>query len=232
MTTIKINTTPDWWPYEEWKEYIYPPEEFDEVFAVFGNSDYKGVTNASWYKAVVAYQEENDVDFMSALKILFPNKRFEHVPIRGSVQREWQDVVYDATSVCDFDAESFADFYFGYVTEIRTDDLVEYVSDSVFWEHEHDGDLKKFLCDLMWVEDEDVVIYKDGEVIFGQEFLDEAERKWNRMLWDTLRSHLGHRVEIAVYGDVDNPASVTLEDIDTGSVILDAGIYTLKPRED
>ena len=44
----------------------------------------------------------------------------------------------------------------------------------------------------------------------------------DNLLWDTLREHLGHKVEIAVYGDVDDPASVTLEDLDTGTVILDA----------
>ena len=54
----------------------------------------------------------------------------------------------------------------------------------------------------------------------------------DNVLWDLLREHLGHKVEIAVYGDVDNPASVTLEDLDTGAVILDAGIYTLCARED
>ena len=52
------------------------------------------------------------------------------------------------------------------------------------------------------------------------------------VLWDILKEHFGHKVEIAIYGDVDNPASITLEDIDTNEVILDAGIYTLCARED
>ena len=52
------------------------------------------------------------------------------------------------------------------------------------------------------------------------------------VLWDILKEHFGHKVEIAIYGDIDNPASITLEDIDINEVILDAGIYTLCARED
>lgn len=55
---------------------------------------------------------------------------------------------------------------------------------------------------------------------------------YNNLLWNTLRGHFGHRVEIAIYGDIDNPASITLEDMDTNEVILDAGINTICGRED
>lgn len=54
----------------------------------------------------------------------------------------------------------------------------------------------------------------------------------NMLLWNLLKDHLGHKVEIAIYGDPESPVSVTLEDLDTGSVILDAEIYTLTPRDD
>ena len=54
----------------------------------------------------------------------------------------------------------------------------------------------------------------------------------NDLLWNTLKNHFGHKVEIAVYGDIDNPASVTLEDLDTNEVILDAEIYTICGRDD
>ena len=52
------------------------------------------------------------------------------------------------------------------------------------------------------------------------------------LLWDILRRHAGHKVEIAIYGDWNNPDSVTLEDMDTNEIILDAGIYTICARED
>ena len=55
---------------------------------------------------------------------------------------------------------------------------------------------------------------------------------YDTLLWDILREHHGHHVEIAVYGDFDSPACVTLEDMDTNEVILDASIYTLCARED
>lgn len=44
-------------------------------------------------------------------------------------------------------------------------------------------------------------------------------------LRDLLYKHAGHRVEIAVYGDWDNPQDVCLEDLDTNEVILDAELY-------
>lgn len=56
--------------------------------------------------------------------------------------------------------------------------------------------------------------------------------KFNELLWNILKDHAGHRVEIAIYGDADDPASVTLEDMDTDTVILDAGMYTICARED
>ena len=57
-------------------------------------------------------------------------------------------------------------------------------------------------------------------------------KEWNELLWNILREHFGHKVEIAIYGDIDNPASVTLEDLVTNEVILDAGIDTLCVRSD
>ena len=50
------------------------------------------------------------------------------------------------------------------------------------------------------------------------------------LLWDTLKSHMGHEVEIAAYGDIDDPVSICLEDLDTNEVILDAELYTLAAR--
>ena len=54
----------------------------------------------------------------------------------------------------------------------------------------------------------------------------------NKLLWNILKDHWGHKVEIAVYGDPEDPESVTLEDMDTDEVILDAEIYTICARED
>jgi hypothetical protein len=54
----------------------------------------------------------------------------------------------------------------------------------------------------------------------------------NTWLWNILKEHFGHKVEIACYGDVNNPYSITLEDMDTNEIILDAELYTICPRED
>ena len=52
------------------------------------------------------------------------------------------------------------------------------------------------------------------------------------LLAERLLSHLGHRVQIALYGDPDDPICVTLEDLDTNEIVLDSEIYTLVPRKD
>lgn len=54
----------------------------------------------------------------------------------------------------------------------------------------------------------------------------------NLALWNLLKGHLGHRVEIAVYGDPESPTDVVLEDMDTNEVILDSELYTLQERND
>ena len=70
---------------------------------------------------------------------------------------------------------------------------------------------------------------------FGWEDVTEYvkhEETPDEILWNLLKKHLGHTVEIAAYGDPDDPASITLEDMDTNEVILDAGLYTICGRED
>ena len=54
----------------------------------------------------------------------------------------------------------------------------------------------------------------------------------DKELWNILREHFGHNVQIAIYGDIDSPASITLEDMDTNEIILDAELYTICQRSD
>ena len=54
----------------------------------------------------------------------------------------------------------------------------------------------------------------------------------NMILWNELKKHRGHKVDIVSYGDWDNPANVCLECEDCGEVVLGAGIYTLCARKD
>ena len=58
------------------------------------------------------------------------------------------------------------------------------------------------------------------------------ETDYDKLLWNILKEHYGHKVEIAIYGNVDDPANICLEDMDTNEIILDAGIYTICARED
>ena len=59
----------------------------------------------------------------------------------------------------------------------------------------------------------------------------KEKEEFNNYLWNVLKEHYGHEVQISIYGDVDNPADICLEDMDTNEVILDAEIYTLVARE-
>lgn len=54
----------------------------------------------------------------------------------------------------------------------------------------------------------------------------------NMILWNELKKHIGHDVEIVYYGDKDNPENISLECNDCGEVILDAELYTICARED
>ena len=92
--------------------------------------------------------------------------------------------------------------------------------------------------DLNLPPDEAAIIYgsdygelQDGieKILEGWGLLEDGEGE--NLLRDTLLSHFGHKVEIAVYGDREDPEDVCLEDMDTGSVILDSELYTLSPRE-
>jgi len=53
----------------------------------------------------------------------------------------------------------------------------------------------------------------------------------NLLLWNLLKKHAGHEVEIVTYGDPNDPADVCLECEDCGEVILDAEVYTITARE-
>jgi len=54
----------------------------------------------------------------------------------------------------------------------------------------------------------------------------------NMILWNELKKHRGHKVNIVSYGDWNEPEDVCLECEDCGEVVLDAELYTLCARED
>ena len=58
------------------------------------------------------------------------------------------------------------------------------------------------------------------------------ERFWeqNEVLWNILFKHRGHKVEIATYGNYNNPSDMCLECLDCNQVILDEDLYTITHR--
>ena len=194
MTKIKINTCPMdssfYLSDGEWKSYIYAPvDEFDETFIVYGNPDYKGVTSASWYKSAIDYLEKHDIlptetdDIIKALKELYPDTVFDRFHIIGYSQGEWQDVIYKADAVAseidnDF-KDAFGNFYFGYVTEIinEDDNIHTYIGDDEYFVCRDDANFINVICEYVGVDPDDVVVYEDDDVIYGQDILDREEEK-------------------------------------------------------
>ena len=58
------------------------------------------------------------------------------------------------------------------------------------------------------------------------------DKLMNMILWDLLKAHREHHVEIVCYGDPSDPSDVRLECMDCNEVLLDAGIFTICTRED
>lgn len=54
----------------------------------------------------------------------------------------------------------------------------------------------------------------------------------DKILWNTLLKHRGHKVSIVSYGDSDDPVDVCLECDDCNEVVLDAELYTLCTRKE
>lgn len=67
---------------------------------------------------------------------------------------------------------------------------------------------------------------------FAKENVGNKFNNVNMILWNKLKEHRGHKVNIVSYGDWDDPLDICLECEDCGEVILDAEIYTLHARED
>lgn len=98
---------------------------------------------------------------------------------------------------------------------------------------------KEQLTEMIYSTLQDMEKNEFDEVGYYKTFLEEkyANNKekcndMNMILWNELKKHRGHKVNIVSYGDWDNPEDICLECEDCGEVVLDAEIYTLCARED
>ena len=112
--------------------------------------------------------------------------------------------------------------------------IAAHAAEKLSWDYKGLEEFAASIMDDMELETEDHIYQWNGLTIFLDRNLPEqdadAKDAKNKMLWDKLKEHFGHTVEIAVYGEVDDPVDVCLEDLDTGEVILDAELYTLAAR--
>lgn len=195
MTEIRINTTGNgcWWLYgssETWKDYV-GCEDFNEQVVLYGNRDYSGIEEASWYqkaKEIVDdinnyddypddMSEENKekireiLDYshddvpVEVLRILYPDDEFKTGTIRGYSQGDWEDYIVKG----DVDVEQLEAYYFGNVVDIFVKDNEEEYGDVMtcdeLWDAEREGYKKVFRERYGIPEDEELKIYvTDGYV--------------------------------------------------------------------
>ena len=189
MVEIRIDTTGDgcWWLYngaEIWKDYV-GCEDFDEQVVLYGNRDYSGVKEASWYqkaKEIVDdinnyddypedMSEENKekireiLDYshddvpVEVLRILYPDDEFKTGTIRGCSQGDWEHYIVKG----DVDVERLEAYYFGNVVDIFVKDNEEeyggVMTCDELWDAEREGYEKVFRERYEISEDEELKIY-------------------------------------------------------------------------
>lgn len=98
---------------------------------------------------------------------------------------------------------------------------------------------KEQLAEMIYSTLQDMEKNEFDEVEYYKSFLEEkyasSEEKsddMNMILWNALKKHRGHKVNIVSYGDSDDPVDVCLECEDCDEVVLDAELYTLCTKED
>lgn len=195
MAEIRINTTGDgcWWLYgssEDWKDYV-GCEDFNEQVILYGNRNYNGIKEASWYqkaKEIVDdinnydeypedMSEENKEEIrkillsscddvpVEVLRILYPDDEFKTGTIRGYSQGDWEYYIVKG----DVDVERLEAYYFGNVVDIFVKDNEEEYGDVMtceeLWDAEREGYEKAFRKRYEIPEDEELKIYvADGYV--------------------------------------------------------------------
>lgn len=195
MREIRINTTGDgcWWLYgssEAWKDYV-GCEDFNEQVVLYGNRNYNGIKEASWYQKAKEIiddiniyddypedmSDENKEEIrkillsscddvpVEVLRILYPDDEFKTGTIRGYSQGDWEYYIVKG----DVDVERLEAYYFGNVVDIFVKDNEEEYGDVMtcdeLWDAEREGYEKVFRERYEIPEDEELKIYvADGYV--------------------------------------------------------------------
>ena len=149
--------------------------DFDESY---GDDDFRDYykneyNDEQWSKLCKIYDDcrvsDSDETIIKVLGVLYPERKFKTGTIRGSAQREWQEVLYDADK-CE-NIGPLGEVYFGEVAEIYAEDddgctCVAIVRDDELWQANRKGELKKLICELLgFSEDEDFEVYEsDGYI--------------------------------------------------------------------
>lgn len=176
MTEIRIDNTGNgtWWLYgnsKAWKDYV-GCENFDEEVVLFGNRNYSGCTEASWYQKakdiltdIDCYDEyPDDVNnnlksklkelyekcrctediLVDVIRLLNPSDTFKTGTIRGYCQGDWQEYIVKG----DVDIDLLETFYFGKIADIivtnEEESFGDVITDDELWEAEN-GNLKEFM---------------------------------------------------------------------------------------
>ncbi|WP_288681580.1 hypothetical protein [uncultured Eubacterium sp.] len=171
-----------------WKDYV-GCDDFDEQVVLFGNRDFNGIAEASWYNKAkeilenIDYYDEYPEDLstidnaklkelyencdciediiIDVLKILYPEDEFKEGMIQGYCQSDWENYIVKGN----VDINLLEAYYFGKISDVWVEDFNDNGSYSStithddLWEAERKG-LEKFLRDRYDIpEDEELHIY-------------------------------------------------------------------------
>ena len=92
-------------------------------------------------------------------------------------------------------------------------------------------ELADMICKAMANLFDDEIEYYINYLLERYDAGHKKSKDFNMFLWNKLKRHMGHNVEICAYGESTNE-DICLECNDCGEIIIDAGLYTLVARND
>ena len=177
---------------EDIEKLIHPKTEEDKQFF----SDFRGCIREwgedNFRNVLSKYQsdEKNHVSYRNDeeriqvyLNQAYPEREYKIATIRGNVQSEWKDVLYDSKAVSEEEIECLSDYYWGNLAELYIEDedhnllWTSTVSLDKLWNAEAHKELKTFVEQNLGLEGEylDYKIYNSETKMIPTEFRTEVE---------------------------------------------------------
>lgn len=167
-----INANREYTKVEEAKWYTDMMDiqgEFDNLYCFHDEDDIQDelkdiarVYNLDYEIIKKAYEVQNDE--IKMLNALNPGMTFKKRSICGYCQRDWNEVIYEAS---DEQYIKYVEaFYFGMVADVYTDDCSMIITDDELWKLKREGKLVEYIKENLGIaDDEEVeVLEADGYI--------------------------------------------------------------------